>query len=77
MSDKYRPIKCDYYDELEAWATTKAHLDIVYTNAEGRTGETAGLIKDLYVREHVEYLAMDNGTEIRLDDIQTINGRKM
>ena len=75
MSD-YKPVNCDYYDHLEEWATKKEKISINYhLGADSHTDE--GVIKDLYVREHEEYLKLDSGKEIKLDTIKSINGRSV
>ncbi|MDX2001994.1 MAG: Rho-binding antiterminator [Chitinophagales bacterium] len=73
MSQEYKPINCSYYDRLEDWATRKYPLTITF----GEEQSTLGIIADLYVRDHVEYLKLEDGTEIRLDEILTINDEVM
>lgn len=72
-NDTYRSIGCSYYDQLEAYAVKKTFCAIVYKDGgEERTSE--GIIKDLYAKDAAEYLLLDNGTEIRLDRIVSVNG---
>jgi Rho-binding antiterminator len=77
MDKEYHPIKCDYYDRLEEWATRKQALTIKYLSEDEQEQQAEGVVIDLYVREHVEYLELNNGTEIRLDRIKSINDEMM
>lgn len=70
----YIPINCNFYDELEALATLSRPALIVYKTA-GAEIRLKGIIKHLYVREKVEYLKMDNGLEIRLDQLVEVDGK--
>jgi transcriptional antiterminator Rof (Rho-off) len=61
----YVPIDCNLYDHYEAAATLKKQVRL--TMKEGRISE--GRIVDLFHREKAEWLRMDHGDEVRLDDI--------
>lgn len=71
MSATYQPIDCDFYDRLEAWATRKQTLTVTYFINE-QENRSVGIIKDLYVRDHVEYMLMSNGQKLRLDTIKSV-----
>lgn len=73
-SDNYIPINCNFYDELEALATLSRRAEIVY-KAEGAAIRIKGIIKDLYVKEKVEYLKLESGLEIRLDELVEVDGK--
>ena len=73
-SSDYQPIDCSFYDLLEADATLAKVSTIIYRNKTGQTVEEKAVIKNLYIREKVEYLILSNNTEIRLDTIVTFNG---
>ena len=74
--EEYKPVNCDFYDELEALATLKKKSDIIFTADNGGKSVIQGRITDLYTRDHVEYMKLDNGLEIRLDSIIQIAGKK-
>lgn len=76
-SRSYIPISCAFYDELEAIATLRQNAVIKYAAADGGTKSAAGKIKDFFIREGVEYLMLDTGFEVRLDDIISVNGKIM
>lgn len=71
-SGPYLPVSCRFYDQLEAWATMKTNLDIIYQNIPGESLLISGQIKDLYTREKCEYLMMESGIEIQLDLIDKV-----
>ncbi|MCB0668035.1 MAG: hypothetical protein KDC80_19545 [Saprospiraceae bacterium] len=71
-SGHYHPVSCKFYDQLEAWATMKTKLDIIYQNRPGESLLISGQIKDLYTREKCEYLMMESGVEIQLDLIDKV-----
>lgn len=64
----YTPIDCNYYDRLEAWAVTKAQISIKLHDGE----PLSGMIVDLFVKDHVEYLRMDTDQVVRLDNIVSV-----
>ncbi len=61
----YVPIDCNLYDRYEAAATLKQQVRL--TLKHGRISE--GRIVDLFHREKAEWLRMDQGDEVQLDDI--------
>jgi transcriptional antiterminator Rof (Rho-off) len=61
----YVPIDCNLYDGYESAATLKQQVRL--TMKGGRPLE--GRIVDLFHREKAEWLRMDHGDEVRLDDI--------
>lgn len=75
MSDEpYRPIACGLHDVLEAHATRRHRCRLRHHTEHGeRVAE--GVITDIYARAGVEYLRLDDGTEIRLDRITSIDGQ--
>ena len=71
--ETYIPIDCNFYDRLEAWAVTAEPVTIRLTGKK----QLKGKITDLFVREHVEYLKLDNDNTIRLDEIKSVNKIKL
>ncbi len=72
----YQSIACSLYDNLESFATRKTRCIVVYKikNAEQTT---ESIIVDLFARDGAEFLKLENGTIIRLDDLITVNGIPM
>ena len=74
MEENYKPVSCDFYDELEALATRKKTCDIIFLNNGGKAQIRAS-IAHLYTREKVEYLKTNAGLEIRLDQLIEVDGK--
>ena len=70
---EYKPINCSFYDRLELWAMHKDPV-VVFYNDEDNIQMLTGVIHDIYSRQKVEYLLMDDQTELRLDSIISVNG---
>ncbi len=72
-TEKYQNISCSYYDQLEAYATKRTHCAVVYrVDEQEKTSE--GIIVDLFAKDGAEYLKLNNGIVIRLDQLISING---
>ena len=71
---KYIPIDCNYYDELEALATKREFIEIVYREERGQLATVSSRIVDFFIREKVEFLKLQNGQHIRLDLLVSVNG---
>ncbi|WP_367390957.1 hypothetical protein [Lewinella sp. LCG006] len=74
MTD-YQPINCSYYDELEAMATLKKVIPIVYRNDRGEEVLIATRITNLYTRNKEEFMVLENGLEFRLDRLVSADGK--
>jgi Rho-binding antiterminator len=70
--DEYTPVDCDFHDRFEALATLRKDCTIVYRNA-GEIAEIRGKIIDVYAKNKADWCKMNNGTEIRLDWIVSLN----
>ena len=71
---KYTPISCDYYDELELFALRQTPCELRIQVGE-KEQILYGKIKNLYARKGEEFLVLDDKTEIRLDQIISVNGK--
>lgn len=75
MSEKkYQPIDCNYYDRLEAWATTQAECVLEYYGPDDEAVTVTARIRDVYARSGEEFLVLDNDLTLRLDRLIAING---
>ena len=74
MERTYVPISCSYYDRLEAWAVRHERVHIQYRQA-GHADDLRldGIITDLFSRDGAEYLKVNSGLVIRLDNIVSVN----
>jgi Rho-binding antiterminator len=73
--DSYTPVSCDFSDELESRATLRQECHIVYRNDADEKVEAEGLIVDIYAANHADYLKLQDGTEIRLDRIVSVDDK--
>ena len=74
--ETYKPINCDFYDELEALSTLKKNSEIIFRAENGGKSILRGRIADLYTRDHIEYMKLDSGLEIKLDTLIEVDGKK-
>lgn len=72
--EKYIPINCDFYDELETLATIGKRVKVSYLENSARI-DTSGIIKNLFTKDSVEYMTLDNGITFRLDKLVEIDGK--
>lgn len=70
----YTPIDCSLHDRLEAAATLRRPVTIVYRDAHNGIVNVEDRIVDILVRDGVELLKIANGSEIRLDDVDSVDG---
>jgi Rho-binding antiterminator len=74
MSDKYIPINCEFLERLEIWCLQKTNCSIVYQQGNfPRNIEINATIIDIVCRNKSDYMILDNGDEIRLDRIISVN----
>ncbi|MEL6968606.1 MAG: Rho-binding antiterminator [Bacteroidota bacterium] len=71
----YIPINCSYYDELEAAATQRRTVTIVYRDKQEQEQKVATRITDLFARNKEEFMVLENGLEFRLDRLVSIDGK--
>ncbi len=77
ISNNYEPIDCNFYDLLEAAATLKKNCIIEFFNTEFIEEQVVSRIKNLFTENKVEYMELENGMIIRLDNIIALNGKKL
>jgi Rho-binding antiterminator len=75
MSEReYRPIDCSLHDQLESAATLKKTVRITYRDTTGESRRADGEIVDIFTRAGAEYVTLADGLEVRLDDLQEVDG---
>ncbi|MBE9188858.1 hypothetical protein IQ230_00455 [Gloeocapsopsis crepidinum LEGE 06123] len=74
--DAYVPVDCDFHDQLEALATLRKECQIVYQKVPSELVKVQGLIVDIYAANKADFLKVDDGTEIRLDRIVSLNNKQ-
>jgi Rho-binding antiterminator len=72
MTDEpYRPVSCDYHDELEAAAMHKTAVELEF-DLNGVAQREKGRIADVYTANGAEFVKFESDrgpVEIRLDQI--------
>jgi Rho-binding antiterminator len=76
MND-YTLVSCDFHDELESLATLHQQAKIIYRNEAEEVVEVQDYIVDIYAANKADFLMLKNGTEIRLDQIISVNGKSV
>lgn len=76
MDLEYQPINCNYYDEIVLIIMRKKKCLIHFYNEKAKEEKLNGLIIDVYAREKVEYMKLEDGKEIRLDQIIALDDKK-
>ena len=71
----YIPISCSYYDELEAIATLRRRVVVVFQRPGEEPQSVEAGIRDFRTENKIEYMLLDNGTEIRLDWLISADGK--
>lgn len=73
--EEYKPVNCDFYDDLEAYSILKKELEILYENEEGETITIFGRIIDIYSKDRIEYMLLDSGKEIALTQLVRVDNK--
>lgn len=71
--EKYVPLACQFYDVLEMHASRKEEVIITFFESGSSTKTVHSKIKNLLTRNKEEFLILPDDTEIRLDQILSIN----
>lgn len=70
--NEYRPIDCGVHDRLESYATLGSVCSVSFVDSAGSERSTSGRIVDVFARDGAEYLRLEDGTEVRLDRLRTV-----
>jgi Rho-binding antiterminator len=73
----YKPISCDFYDELEAYAVQQKIVLVEFETPKGQMRQCEVRIVNLETRNKEEFVLLDNGLEIRLDFIHSVDDKLM
>jgi len=77
MSQKYQPINCHFYDELELLAIRQKKCSIVYVDETENQLEKLGIITDFKIIDAAEYMLLKDGDQIRLDRLVSVDGKEL
>lgn len=72
----YIPINCSFYDYLEEAATLK-QVSIIEHVENGVTSKVESRIKTLFIKDKVEFMELEDGRPIRLDNLISFNGKPL
>ncbi|MEO5996527.1 MAG: hypothetical protein ABIN89_07355 [Chitinophagaceae bacterium] len=73
MEQPFNAVNGDFHDKLEALALEKKQCEVIYFNTGGRV-VTWGRVESLYQSGEMEFLQMQSGLEIRLDNLIQVDG---
>jgi Rho-binding antiterminator len=71
--EKYSPIACQFYDVLEMHASRKEEVIISYFESGDAVKVVKSKIETLVTRDKEEFLVLADKTEVRLDQILSVN----
>jgi len=75
MATDYKPIDCNYYDELEAAATLRKRVLLQYFSELRELTIDSVVIDTFFMRDGAEFMRLKTGEEIRLDHIIRIDDK--
>ncbi len=73
-SSPYTPIACHVYDMLEVAAMKRRPVSLQIQSSEGPVVEIQDFIEDIWAKQGEEFLRLQNGQVIRLDQILALDG---
>ena len=76
LQNEYKPVDGDLTDQLEAISTEQKKITLTYRTWNEKTDSKIGHIRNLFTRDHADYLEMSDGTVVRLDkliDVKEMN----
>lgn len=76
-ANPYQAVSCSFYDELEALATLHQICTIRYRAETGEATSIESKIIDLYTSNKSEFLKLQDGTEVRLDRLISVDGKSV
>lgn len=69
----YQPISCDFHDILEDAAVRRLLVEVDYRDPQGSERTVNSKIKDITVEGQEEFLLLESGEKIRLDQLISVN----
>ena len=74
--EPYIPVACSFIDDVEIMATRGKEVEIEI-HSTSKSTIFKGKIKTWFTRESIEYLQFQGGVYVRMDKIESFNGKKM
>ena len=75
MNQKYQPINCHFYDELELLAIRQQAIPIFYFTESAEEVQITDTIVDFKIIAQAEFLILKSGLKIRLDRLVSVDGK--
>lgn len=75
-TQQYIPINCSFYDYLEE-AATLHQIAVIDYYENGELVQIKSRIKTLFIEDKVEFMKLENGQSIRLDNLIKFNGKAL
>lgn len=75
--DTYKPISCSFYDRIEAAIVQKKEVELLFRDQNGQSQQETTLLLDTVVRDGKEFVKLENGSEIRMDHILSLDGTEL
>lgn len=66
--DHYKPVDCNLYDVYIRYIIEKRKVTII--SSKDSAIKTHCTLKDIFTKNGVEYIELDNGETMRLDEIK-------
>jgi len=73
--DAYTPIACGLHDELQLLVLRRRPVRLLVRDDVGALRTVEGMATDILSRAGAEWLALEDGTFLRLDRLVEVDGR--
>jgi Rho-binding antiterminator len=73
----YQPISCTFHDILEALATEKKIVAVEFYVSNNACRCSEAVILDFETKDKEEFIILDNGARIRLDQLLSVDGKEV
>jgi transcriptional antiterminator Rof (Rho-off) len=73
LDSKYKPVNCNFHDQLLHFATFKEVVDVVAL-VEGHEVRFSSTVKDVFTENSEEYILFANEQRFRLDMLVEVGG---
>ena len=68
----YKPIFRPFYQRIEAFHSSQSLVEIEYLNTDGNKLNTIAKVNDLYSTTDGEFINLDSGQTLRLDQLVSV-----